>query len=238
MRPHRGSSHDDAPLPAGQLAGSTVAVLPVKRFDDAKQRLDRDLSPGTRRVLAEAMLADVLTALGRARRVDRIAVVTSEHGAEALVRAHRAERLEDPPAPGHSAAAEHGVSWALEGGAGRALLVPGDCPALDPREVDDLLVGRPGDAQVTVVPDRHGTGTNALVLTPPDAIAPSFGPGSRVRHENAARAAGIECRVAEPRSLVLDVDTADDLEALRSALATSTGGAAHTRGLLARLGRL
>ena len=238
MRPHRGSSHDDAPRPAGQLAGSTVAILPVKRFDDAKQRLEDALSPGTRRVLAEAMLADVLTALRRARRVDRVVVVTSEHGAEALARAHDAGTIDDPPEPGQSPAAARGVAWATEGGARRALLVPGDCPALDPREVDDLLIVHPAEPRVTVVPDRHGTGTNALVLTPPAAIAPSFGPGSRARHEQAARAAGVACRVVEPRSLVLDVDTAADLDALRAELAGSTGNAAHTRGLLARLGRL
>ena len=90
---------------------------------------------------------------------------------------------------------------------------------------------------MTIVPDRHGTGTNALLLTPPDAIEPSFGPGSRARHEAAAAAAGAECRIAEPPSLALDVDTADDLAALRAALDARTGGAAHTRGLLARLGR-
>jgi 2-phospho-L-lactate guanylyltransferase len=90
---------------------------------------------------------------------------------------------------------------------------------------------------VVIVPDRHGTGTNALLLAPPDAIHPSFGPGSRERHEQAAAANGARWRVAEPRSLVLDVDTAEDLVALRAALGARTGGAAHTRGLLARLDR-
>jgi 2-phospho-L-lactate guanylyltransferase len=90
---------------------------------------------------------------------------------------------------------------------------------------------------VVIVPDRHGTGTNALLLTPPDAIGPSFGPGSRERHEQAAQAAGAHWRVVEPRSLVLDVDTAEDLAALRVVLGSRTGGAAHTRGLLARLDR-
>jgi 2-phospho-L-lactate/phosphoenolpyruvate guanylyltransferase len=217
---------------------STIAVLPVKRFDDAKQRLGESLRSGTRRALAEAMLTDVLTALRRARRVDRVVVVTSEHGADALSRAHDAVVIRDPAEPGHSPAAAEGVRWAVEQGARRVLLVPGDCPALDPVEVDDLLLAHPGaDKRVTIVPDRHGTGTNGLVLCPPDAIAPSFGPGSRARHEEAARAAEAEWRIAEPPSLVLDVDTIEDLGVLRAALDARTGGAAHTRGLLARLGR-
>ena len=217
---------------------STIAVLPVKRFDEAKRRLAEALSAGTRRALAEAMVSDVLTALRRARRVDGVIVVTSESGVEALARAQGAHAIGDPPEPGHSAAAAHGVAWACERGAQRALLVPADCPAVTPAEVDDLLIVQPAaQARVTIVPDRHGSGTNALVLSPPDAIAPSFGPGSRVRHEEAAWAVGAECRIAEPPSLLLDVDTPEDLDALRAALGARTGGAAHTRGLLARLGR-
>ena len=217
---------------------STIAVLPVKRFDDAKQRLGESLRPGTRKALVEAMLVDVLTALRRAKRVDGVVVVTREHGADALARAHDAQTIRDPDEPGHSKAASAGVRWAIEQGARRAILVPGDCPALVPAEVDDLLLAHPhDDARVTIVPDRHGTGTNALVLCPPDAIVPSFGPGSRARHEALAREAGAECRIAEPPSLALDVDTLEDLAALRAVLDARTGGAAHTRGLLARLGR-
>jgi 2-phospho-L-lactate guanylyltransferase len=214
---------------------STCAVLPVKRFASAKQRLDRALGAGTRRALAEAMVSDVLTALRRAERVDAVVVVTGEHGAEALARAYDAESIADDDR-GHSHAARSGVDWAMGRGFARTLLVPGDCPALDPREVDGLLARAPAP-EVVIVPDRHGTGTNGLLLAPPDAIAPSFGPGSRERHEQSARNAGVRWEIARPRTLVLDVDTADDLAALRNALADTTGGAAHTRGLLARLDR-
>jgi 2-phospho-L-lactate/phosphoenolpyruvate guanylyltransferase len=214
----------------------TCAVLPVKRFDDAKQRLDRTLNAGTRRALAEAMVSDVLHGLRRAQRIDRVIVVTGESGAEALARAYDAESIPDDDR-GHSHAARSGVDWALERDYDRVLLVPGDCPALDPQEIDELVDTGLGAPDVVIVPDRHGEGTNALLLAPPDAIAPSFGPGSRARHEQAAEAAGARCRIAEPRSLVLDVDTAEDLATLRAALDARTGGAAHTRGLLARLDR-
>ena len=65
-----------------------------------------------------------------------------------------------------------------------------------------------------VVPDRHGTGTNALVLDPPDAIEPSFGPDSCQRHQRLAGASGVHCEVVEVPSLALDVDTPDDLAAI------------------------
>ncbi len=217
----------------------TVAVLPVKRFAAAKQRLAEDFSAGTRRAIVEAMITDVLIGLRRARQIDQVLVVTGDPAVEALAHGYDAHTVHDPEDTGHSHAAEVGVREAIARGARRVLLVPGDCPAIDPKEVDALVdwAARTGPA-VVVVPDRHGTGTNALLLTPPDVIGPSFGPGSRRRHVAAAEAAGARLEVDEVPSLVLDVDTAADLEALRIALGGVHGNAAHTRGMLSRLGRL
>jgi len=215
----------------------TVAVLPVKRFSGAKQRLTGALSDGLRRALAEAMVTDVLIALRRARRVNEVLVVTGEHTAVALAAGYDAAAVvDDPDDASHNAAAERGVAAALERGATRVLLVPGDCPALDPAELDDLLARPETQPSVVVVPDRHGDGTNALLLTPPDVIAPAFGPGSRERHERMAREVGVACDVVDVPSLGYDVDTADDLGALRDALGAVRGGASHTRGLLVRVG--
>jgi 2-phospho-L-lactate/phosphoenolpyruvate guanylyltransferase len=213
----------------------TTAVLPVKRFAAAKQRLSTGLAPGTRRALAEAMLTDVLVALGRTDRVDDVIVVTAEPVAEALALGYGARVVADRLEEGQSAAAEQGLRAVRD--ADVVLLVPGDCPALDPSELDALLASVEPAPSVVVVPDRHGTGTNALVLHPPDAIAPAFGPGSRERHEDLAHDAGAVVRVEALPSLVLDVDTPDDLAAMKAALDRSHGGAAHTRGLLRRLAR-
>lgn len=215
---------------------TTVAVLPVKRFADAKQRLSGGVAQGTRRALAEAMLTDVLVALRRTTRLDEVIVVTAEPVAEALAAGYGAQVVHDPDEAGQSVAAATGLR-SLGGRAELALLVPGDCPALDPRELDALLGSVEPAPSVVVVPDRHGTGTNGLLLHPPRAIDPSFGPGSRERHEQLAEEAGASLRVEPVPSLVLDVDTPDDLDALRRALEGSHGNAAHTRGLLRRLAR-
>jgi len=136
----------------------------------------------------------------------------------------------DPQERSHSDAATIGIRAAVERGATRVLLVPGDCPALDPGEVARLLACPEG---AVIVPDRHGTGTNALLLAPPDVLAPAFGPGSFARHAARARAAGATVKVCELPSLGLDVDTPGDLAALRAALAARPGPAPRTRALLA-----
>jgi 2-phospho-L-lactate/phosphoenolpyruvate guanylyltransferase len=213
-----------------------VAVLPVKRFADAKQRLSGGLAGATRRALAEAMLTDVLVALRRAERIDAVVVVTAEPAAEALANGYGARVVHDTRETGQSAAAELGLR-AVASEADAVLLVPGDCPWLDPVQLDVLIAAVEPAPSVVVVPDRHGTGTNGLLLHPPTVIAPSFGPGSRERHVELAQEAGAALRIEPLPSLVLDVDTPDDLEAMRQALEGSRGGAAHTRGLLRRLAR-
>jgi 2-phospho-L-lactate guanylyltransferase len=201
----------------------TVAVLPVKRFEHAKQRLAAELGPADRLLVAEAMLRDVLSALGRARRLYGLVVVTGEPRARALARGSRAELVDDPREEGQTAAAQLGVARALEIGARRALLVPGDCPALDPQELDGLLRADGGGPAVTVIPDRHGTGTNALLLSPPDVIAPAFGEDSFARHVRAVEAAGATLAVERIPSLELDVDTPDDLRAFRHSRVRGAG---------------
>jgi 2-phospho-L-lactate guanylyltransferase len=216
---------------------TTIAVLPVKRLELAKKRLADDLGKGTRRALVEAMVTDVLIALRRAKRVDRVLVVTAEMGIEALAHGYDADAVHDPDAPSHSAAAQIGVAEAIARGARRVLLVAGDCPALDPAEIDELLARDAPAPDVVVLADRHGKGTNGLLLTPPDVIEPSFGPGSCDRHVRAAQAAGATVEVAEIVGFALDVDTVDDLNVVREALADGHGGAAHTRGMFSRLSK-
>jgi 2-phospho-L-lactate/phosphoenolpyruvate guanylyltransferase len=181
----------------------TSAILPIKTFARAKSRLGGN--PG----LAEAMAAAVLRVLLQVGSLSEVVVVTREPRARALAEELGAVVVEDVDEAGHSAAALLGIAAAKSE---RVLLVPGDCPLLDPGEVESLLeAAGPG---VTIVADRHGTGTNALVLDPPSVIEPSFGPGSCARHAALARAAGARVRIVDVPTLAFDVDTPDDLAAL------------------------
>ncbi|HET9736551.1 MAG TPA: 2-phospho-L-lactate guanylyltransferase [Solirubrobacteraceae bacterium] len=206
----------------------TAAVLPIKSFSRAKSRLGDGLDRGE---LAAAMTGDVLSALAATPGLSDVIVVT----AEPLAPDTGVILVSDPDEKGQSAAAQRGIDVAVERGAERVLLVPGDCPTLDPDELGSLLDDRPEPPHVTVVPDRHGSGTNALLLVPPGAVAPSFGAGSMARHAARARAAGATVKVRALPSLGLDVDTADDVAALRAALAARRELAPRTRALLARL---
>lgn len=208
----------------------TAAILPVKRFSLAKQRLGESVDEQLRLNLARAMVGDVLVALSQCETIDLTVVVTNESSVIAAAEYTGAIVVADPSESGQSAAVSIGVERALAEQAERALCIPGDCPALDPDELDALLRGTP-DA-IVVIPDRHGTGTNGLLLTPPDVMTPSFGPGSCERHGELATNANASWRIEQIVSLQLDIDTGADLAVLRERLADNHGQAPRTRRVL------
>jgi 2-phospho-L-lactate/phosphoenolpyruvate guanylyltransferase len=220
----------------------TTAIVPVKRFANAKQRLVDAIGPPARATLTKAMLADVLAALTATELVERVIVVSGEGRAEKIA-LHHAQRvktpieiLRDPHDAGHSQAATLGIVRAKALGAGAVALLPGDCPLLDAAELDDALA-RMQPESVAVIPDRHGTGTNALLMCPPDAIGPAFGPDSHGRHTERARKRGMEVSTEALDSLALDLDTADDLAALDALLVAEPHRAPETSRALAAFGQ-
>lgn len=215
---------------------STTAILPVKRFDKAKRRLGQDIDGRRKRSLVRSMLGDVLDALGKSAEIDRVLVVTREPDVPKTdtewIRVEEPDDVAD-----HSGAAALGIERAIEAGAERVVLVPGDCPLLDPAELDAAL-RRAHTGRIGIVPDRHGTGTNALILDPPDAIEPSFGEGSRIRHEDLVRAEPVLTPVIERLySMTLDIDTPSDLGALRQFLERDPSLAPRTAAVLQRMRR-
>jgi 2-phospho-L-lactate guanylyltransferase len=215
---------------------ATAAILPVKRFEAAKQRLGEALGVKTRAALAAAMFGDVLAQLRQARSLEMIVVVSGEPAVRELAKDAGAILIDDAADKGQSHAALAGLARTAAMGYHRAMLVPGDCPLLDPAEID-RLAGAALDLDVVIVPDRHGTGTNALVLDPAGTFEPQFGPGSRERHVEQAERKGLSCLVETVGSLELDIDTGDDLGALVAVLEGGRGRAPRTRGVLSQIGR-
>ena len=216
----------------------TAAILPVKRFAHAKQRLAPALGEGSRRALAAAMFADVLGALRHCSLIDTVILVSSEPVVRDAVDHDSLLLLPDPAEKGQSHATLAGLARASALGYERALLVPGDTPLIDQLELDNLIANAAlGEVDVIIVPDRHGTGTNAVLLDPASPFQPQFGPGSRERHEEQARRRGLSHSVEQVASLLLDIDTPDDLAALRKAFEQHLARAARTQGVIVQIDR-
>ncbi len=220
-----------------------TAIIPVKRFGQAKQRLLETLNRPQRAAVVKAMLSDVLAAVTATESIERVIVVTGEGRAERIALRHAQrvktpiEVLQEPQDHGHSEAATLGIVRALALGARCSALLPGDCPLLDPAELDGAIA-RMSMGRVAVIPDRHATGTNGLLLAPADAIGPAFGERSAERHRDRATRAGFEVATEELASLALDLDTPDDLAALAAELTARPERAPATAAELAQLGSM
>jgi 2-phospho-L-lactate guanylyltransferase len=188
---------------------SVWIVLPVKRLDAAKSRLAPALSAGQRADVALRLLDHTLSAIQAAGAPPTV-VVTVDRQVARLARAAGCAFLPDAGRT-HSGAVMQGAAWATSRGARGVAALAADLPLLAPGDVRALL--RPiGLGRVVVAPDRLGTGTNALGIAPPEAIAPSFGPDSFRRHLAAARRAGLEPVVLRTPGLALDLDRPDDAD--------------------------
>jgi 2-phospho-L-lactate guanylyltransferase len=161
------------------------------------------------------MLDDVLAACAAAPLDGTIAVVNTEIGLKAAS-ARGAHTLLDPGADMNAAVAT-GVSAAMARGACAVLVVPGDLPLATPDDLAAVLSHGRTSSSVVLARDHTGTGTNALLLRPPDAIAPAFGVDSATRHVAAASGAGMSTVALDLPRLAADVDTRADLERVAAA---------------------
>ena len=212
----------------------TTAIVPVKGLSVANGRLDGTLSADERTRLAEALFLDLIMKLPRCRCIDDVLVVTADASIARQARWFGHMVLVEDADEGHSEAAAAGARAAMTEGAQRVAMLPVDCPMLDPEELD-ARIGR-SPRTVLIIPDRHGTGTNGLVLAPPDVFLPAFGPDSCARHVSRARATGISFALEEVESMGLDLDTAEDFSLLRDRLLLDPQPAQRTAKVLWELG--
>lgn len=210
----------------------TWALVPIRGLETAKTRLGGNLDAEERRDLVVDMLRRTLVATRDARLVVGTIVVTMDPAAAGIARDHRAVGLVER-APGLNGAISAARSVAVARGATAVVVLPADLPGISAVVVDALVeaaadgiaAGRnvpPATGLVALVTDQHGTGTNALLMSPPNVIDPQFGVASRDLHRAAAIRAGVAF-VELGGPLALDVDTPDDLVVAEAALGAIRG---------------
>jgi 2-phospho-L-lactate guanylyltransferase len=156
---------------------------------------------------------DAIVALCATRGLDRIAVSTNDDAIARDARRRGALVFEERDQRGHSHSADAAVRHAASLGAKTVLLVPIDVPLVTRGDIEALAAAgpRPG---LAIVPSSDGTGTNALVQTPPGVISCRFGPGSFQAHFEQARSRDVPVEVLRPPGLTFDLDTPEDAERL------------------------
>ena len=191
-----------------------VLLLPVKDLRYAKKRLAGVLTPEERFGLAQAMLADTIRVIRGVRNAEKIFVITSYQPVLDAAEENGWEILSEYRQVSESDSVDAGSKICEKRGVRALLRLPLDLPLIQPQDIDELLAIECASPGVVIVPSRDGTGTNALLRTPPTLFPSHFGEGSFAKHLSGAAHAGAEVFVRHNPRLELDVDDEPDLRAL------------------------
>jgi len=189
-------------------------LLPVKDLNNAKKRLIGVLTPEERFALAGAMLADTIRAVRGARRAEKIFVVTNYEPVMQLAKENHWEILAEEKQISESHSVDAASRICEQRGVTALLRLPLDVPLVQASDIDDLLAVECKDRALVIVPSRDGTGTNAILRTPPTLFPSHFGRGSFAKHVGEAERIGARVIFRRSTRLEMDVDDEADLRAL------------------------
>jgi 2-phospho-L-lactate guanylyltransferase len=190
---------------------SPWAILPIKSMQSAKQRLRTILTTAERQSLFQAMVSDVIAAIGQATGLGGLAIVTRDPSVRSLTRHSDARFIQCDLDQGQSLAVAAAAKTLEAEGVTRVVTIPGDVPLLTGAEIDSLCSTLEHKRTMSLVPNRDGTGTNSIACSLPCAIPLSFGESSLHKHLTAARNRGLQTRVVRLPGLSLDLDVCSDL---------------------------
>lgn len=192
------------------------AIVPVKPLNQAKSRLSGVLSSEERVSLIRRMFIHTLEVLSQVDSIEHILVVSKDSNVLTLARDHNARTITERGSAQLNQALDRATQIVRGYGVSTVLVLPADLPLLTQKVVEDLLALSVNPPVMVIVPDRHGTGTNALLISPPGLIEYDFGPRSFNCHLARAKAAGARVEVCNIPSLGLDIDLPEDLEMLEA----------------------
>jgi len=189
-------------------------LLPVKDLNNAKKRLMGVLTLEERFGLAEAMLKDTIRAVQGVKRAEKVFVVTNYKPAMRLAQEAGWEILHEEEQISESHSVDAASKICEKRGITALLRLPLDVPLIHSSDIDELFSLDCVAPALIIVPSRDGTGTNAMLRTPPTLFPSHFGNGSFAKHLAEAESAHATVVIRSNARLEMDVDDEADLRAL------------------------
>ncbi|MGI6402800.1 MAG: 2-phospho-L-lactate guanylyltransferase [Oscillospiraceae bacterium] len=190
-----------------------AAVIPIKMTANAKTRLSHVLTAGERTCLVLEMLGHMLGVLEHCKQVAGVYVATSDQAVVQYVEANHPQTICIPDAGGINQSAAAAAQRLKEDKFDSMLYLLGDLPLLTEEDVSRAaLLGL--KYPVVLMPDCRHSGTNGLLLSPPDVMETHFGSQSFQAHLAAVKQAGLQAFCLSTRGFAYDMDTPEDLKHL------------------------
>jgi 2-phospho-L-lactate/phosphoenolpyruvate guanylyltransferase len=187
-------------------------LIPVKDPKNSKTRLSSLLSLEERRWLAWTMFEDVSRAVCNSRQADRIVLVTSFAPAIERARAIGWDVLIEQSQVSESASVDWASRILAEQGIDTVMRLPADLPLVQAEDIDMILSIDLKSPGALLVPSREGTGTNAIIRTPPNLFPSRFGPNSFALHKGEAARVDVQCVIVNNTRVELDIDEPADVQ--------------------------
>jgi len=191
------------------------AIVPVKPLRRGKSRLAGMLTEDERTALNQRLLERTIKILSTLKELDQILVVSRDPQALTIARNQGAKTVQEDGQPHLNTALKRATIMAQVHSTRGVLVLPADLPLLAPDDVRALIDRAVKPPVVVIAPDRHGKGTNALLMVPAGQIEYDFGEGSYHRHCERTKKSGARLEIVELPSLSLDLDLPEDLEMIR-----------------------
>lgn len=205
------------------------AIVPVKPLRRGKSRLSNVLSVEERERLNYEMLERTLSTLQSVAEIEQILVVSRDTAALALAREHQARTLQEKGDTELNMALQRATVVPKAYAACGVLILPADLPLITPEDVRTFLHQGGDPPEIVIAPDRFGTGTNALLISPIGLIEYSFGPSSFRAHIQQAKAASARVSVCKLDNLALDIDLPEDLDVLKKLQSSNEFSSTYSR---------
>ncbi|MGH8745944.1 MAG: 2-phospho-L-lactate guanylyltransferase [Burkholderiales bacterium] len=202
--------------PDGEFAKRIFAVIPVKDPDLGKSRLSPLLDQSQRRALNLMWARHTFEVCTAYLGAERTIVVSSSIDIRQIATQLGARVLDEVEnACGMNGALRAGAKFAVDSGAKAVVAIPTDLPFLSILLLRRALAHLPVRNGCLLVPDRRGTGTNLMAISPVDPTLFSFGEPSLERHTREARKRRYRVQIHRSAALSVDIDVPDDLRYLR-----------------------
>lgn len=192
------------------------AIIPVKPLRRGKSRLAGALSEDERTQLNRTLLEHTLKTLSGIRELEEVLVISRDPQALTIARNHGARTVREDGQPELNTALKRATVIAQVYATRGVLVLPADLPLITREDVLTLIQHADEPPVVVIAPDRHGKGTNALLMSPSGLIEYDFGEDSFQRHCDRVRESGARLEIVDLPSLGLDLDVPEDLEIIRN----------------------
>lgn len=192
------------------------AIIPVKPLRRGKSRLAGALSEDERTQLNRTLLEHTLKTLSGIRELEEVLVISRDPQALTIARNHGARTVRENGQPELNTALKRATVIAQVYATRGVLVLPADLPLITREDVLTLIQHADDPPVVVIAPDRHGKGTNALLMSPSGLIEYDFGEDSFQRHCDRVRESGARLEIVDLPSLGLDLDIPEDLEIIRN----------------------